>query len=208
MSVWLRILQCRQPWFFSGSGRSSGEGTGHPLQYSWASLLAQLVKNPAAMWETWIQSLGWKDSLEKGKATHSSILAWRIPSTVYSPWGCIESDFHLLTLILTWDTGILVVLTSMGLNETMKNVWHDAWHIADLQKKHVTYYYRLMLFKTLSFEEKNGRLSTTKYKHLFLRVRTESLKSCWWKGTFFYHLHPPRDYLRSSRVNSPYKSLE
>ena len=56
-------------------GRSSGEGTGYPLQYSWASLVAQLVKNLSAMWETWVRSLGWEDSLEKGKATHSSIVA-------------------------------------------------------------------------------------------------------------------------------------
>ena len=62
-------------------GRSTGEGIGYPLQYSWASLVAQLVKNPPAMQETWVQSLGWKDPLEKGKATHSSILAWRIPWT-------------------------------------------------------------------------------------------------------------------------------
>ena len=47
-----------------------------------ASLVAQLVKNLPAMWETWVQSLGWEDALEKGKATHSSILAWRIPRTV------------------------------------------------------------------------------------------------------------------------------
>ena len=45
----------------------------------WASLLAQLVKNPPVMWETWVPSLGWENPLEKGKATHSSILAWRIP---------------------------------------------------------------------------------------------------------------------------------
>ena len=51
----------------------------YTLQYSWASLVAQLVKNLPAMRETWIESLGWKDPLEKGKATHSSILAWRIP---------------------------------------------------------------------------------------------------------------------------------
>jgi len=54
----------------------------NPLQYSWASLMAQLVKNLPAMWETWVQSLGWEDPLKKGKATHSSILAWRIPWTV------------------------------------------------------------------------------------------------------------------------------
>ena len=49
-----------------------------------ASLVAQLVKNLPAMWETWVRSLGWEDPLEKGKATHSSILAWRIPWTVWS----------------------------------------------------------------------------------------------------------------------------
>ena len=58
-----------------GSGRCAGEGIGYPLQYSWASLVAQLVKNLPAMQETWLRSLGWEDSLEKGKATHFSILA-------------------------------------------------------------------------------------------------------------------------------------
>ena len=47
-----------------------------------ASFVAQLVKNPPTMQETWVQSLGWEDPLEKGKAPHSSILAWRIPWTV------------------------------------------------------------------------------------------------------------------------------
>ena len=46
-----------------------------------ASLVAQMVENPPALWETWIRSLGWEDSLEKGMATHSSILAWKIPWT-------------------------------------------------------------------------------------------------------------------------------
>ena len=64
-----------------GSGRSPGEVIDYPLQYSWASLVAELVKNPPAMQDTWVQSLGWEDPLEKGKATHSSILAWRIPWT-------------------------------------------------------------------------------------------------------------------------------
>ena len=57
------------------------EGIGYPLQYSWASLVAQLVKNLPAMWETWVWFLGWEDPLEKGTASHSSILAWRIPWT-------------------------------------------------------------------------------------------------------------------------------
>ena len=54
------------------------------LEASWASLVAQLVKNPPAVGVTWVWSLGWEDPLEKGKATHSSILAWRIPWTVLS----------------------------------------------------------------------------------------------------------------------------
>ena len=70
------------PRSIPGSGRSAGEGIGYPLQYSWTSLVAQLVKNPPTMQETWVQSLGCDDPLEKGKVTHSSILAWRIPRIV------------------------------------------------------------------------------------------------------------------------------
>ena len=73
-----------------GSGRSTGEGIDYSLQYSWASLVAQLIKNLPSMQETWVQSLGWEDPLEKGTAIHSSILAWRIPWT--SPWGHKELD--------------------------------------------------------------------------------------------------------------------
>ena len=70
------------PGSVPGSGRSAGEGIGYQLQFSWASLVAELVKNPPAMWETWVRSLGWEDPLEKGTATHYSILAWRIPWTI------------------------------------------------------------------------------------------------------------------------------
>ena len=52
------------------------------LLIEWTSLVAQLAKNPSAMWESWLRSLGWEDPLEKGKATHSGVLAWRIPWTV------------------------------------------------------------------------------------------------------------------------------
>ena len=65
-----------------GLGRSAEEGIGYLLQYSWASMVAQTVKNLPAMWETWVRSLGWKDPLRKGKATHSSILACGILWTV------------------------------------------------------------------------------------------------------------------------------
>ena len=63
------------------SGKSAGEGIGYPLQYSWGSLLAQLVRNLPAVRETWVLSLGWEDPLEKGMATHFRILPWRIPWT-------------------------------------------------------------------------------------------------------------------------------
>ena len=65
----------RDPSSIPGLERPSREGIGCPLQYSWAFLLAQLVKNPPAMWETWVPTLGWEDLLEKGTAMHSSILA-------------------------------------------------------------------------------------------------------------------------------------
>ena len=62
-----------------GSGISAGEDIGYPLQYSWVSLVSQLVKTLPAMWETLVLSLGLGDPLEKRKATHSRILSWRIP---------------------------------------------------------------------------------------------------------------------------------
>ena len=64
-----------------GLGRSAREEIGFPLRWSWASLVAQLAKNPHTMGETWVQSLSWEDSLEEEVATHSSILAWEIPLT-------------------------------------------------------------------------------------------------------------------------------
>ena len=70
------------PGLIPGSGISAGEGKGYALQYSQVSIVAQLVKNLPAVQETWVRSLGWEDPLEKGKATHYSILAWRIPWTV------------------------------------------------------------------------------------------------------------------------------
>ena len=73
------------PGSIPGSGRSTEEGIGYSLQYSWVSLVTQLVKNLPAMQETWVRSLSQEDPLEKGKATHSSILAWRTPWTIYSP---------------------------------------------------------------------------------------------------------------------------
>ena len=67
------------PSSIPGSRRSAGEGIGYPLQYYWASLVTQTVKNLPTIQESWVRSLGWEDTLEKGMATHSTILAWKIP---------------------------------------------------------------------------------------------------------------------------------
>ena len=93
-------IKWRTSWDFSGGPVCKTLVL--PRQEAWvwslvrASRVAQLVKNPPAMWETWLRSLGWEDPLEKGKATHSSILAWKIPQTVSLhpciPWDCKESD--------------------------------------------------------------------------------------------------------------------
>ena len=66
---------------------------GYNVQHGdFSSPVAQLVKNPPAIWETWVQSLGWEEPLEKGMVTHSSILSWRILYTSHSPCGCKESN--------------------------------------------------------------------------------------------------------------------
>ena len=78
----------RDPGSIPGSGRSGGEGTGYPLQYSWASLVSQLVNNPPAMWENWVRSLGWEYPLENGMAVFWPGEFHRL----YSPWGSKESD--------------------------------------------------------------------------------------------------------------------
>ena len=94
------------PGLIPGSGRSTAEGIGYTLQYSWVSLVAQMVKNPPAMWETWVQSLGWDDPLEKRKATHSRILAWRIPWTSESmgSWG-VGHDWMTFTSLFSLIEG-------------------------------------------------------------------------------------------------------
>ena len=86
------------PGSLPGSGRSRGEGIVYSLQYSWALLAAQMVKNLFAMQETWVWSPGWEDPLEGDMATHCSILAWKIPWTKepgYSPLGCrVKHDWE------------------------------------------------------------------------------------------------------------------
>ena len=90
------------PGLIPGLRRSPGEGIGYPLQNCWASLVAQLVKNLPAMWETWVQTLGWEDPLEKGKATHSSILAWRIPWTVVHGVTKSQAQYYSIVSICVY----------------------------------------------------------------------------------------------------------
>ena len=82
------------------------------IQYLWASLVSQLVKMPPAVQETWVPSLDWEDPLEKGKAIHSSILAWRIPWTAQS-MGVTKSrtqlshfQFHFSQYLHQWTLGL------------------------------------------------------------------------------------------------------
>ena len=75
---------------FPGSGRSPGRGIGYPLWCSWASLVAQTVKNLPVVRETWVQSLGWEEPVEESMATHSSILAWRIPMDRGAWWATVH----------------------------------------------------------------------------------------------------------------------
>ena len=92
-----------------GSGRFPGEGIGYPLQYSWASLVAQTVKNPPAMWETWVWSLCWEDPLEEGMDTHSRILAWRIPMD-RGAWQAIVHGVSELDITEWLSTAWYIVL--------------------------------------------------------------------------------------------------
>ena len=91
-----------EPGWIPGSGRSAGKGIGSPLQNSRASLVAQLVKNPPAMRETWVRSLGWEDAL-KGKVTQSRSWPGKFHG-LYNPWGGKESCTNEQLSLLTHQT--------------------------------------------------------------------------------------------------------
>ena len=78
------------PSSIPGSGGTPGEGLGCPLQYSWASLVAQTVKYLPEVQETWVRSLGWENPLKEGMATHSSILVWRSPKDRGAWWAVVQ----------------------------------------------------------------------------------------------------------------------
>ena len=126
--------------------------------------MAQLVKNPPAMQETWVRSLGWEDPLEKGKATHSSILAWRILWTVYmdlySPWGCKESDMTeglSLSKILVAVEILVAQMVKHLLTMQETWVWSLGWE--DPLEKEMATYSSTLAWK-IPWMEEPGRLQS------------------------------------------------
>ena len=106
-------LQCRKPWFDSRVGKIPWRKYRDTPPVFLGFPCGSAVKNLPAMWETWVWSLGWEDPLEKGKATHSSIPAWRIPG-LYSPWGHKKSD-----------TTERLSLTHLAITPVNKQFWPD-----------------------------------------------------------------------------------
>ena len=114
-------MQCRRPpGSIPGLGRSSGKGIGYPLQCSWASLVAQLVKNPPAMRETWVWSLGWKIPWRRERLP--TPVFWPGESHgLYRPWGHKESDTtEQLSL------GVLSYFSRVQLFATPWTIAHEA----------------------------------------------------------------------------------
>ena len=109
---WVLIPCCLHPLIFNKNIKTSQLCS----VYTGASLVAQLVKNLPAMQETWVWSLGWEDPLEKGMATHSTTLTWRIPWTEdlvgYSPWDCNKSDTTERLTFLAFPSAYTVVWIS------------------------------------------------------------------------------------------------
>ena len=101
------------PGSIPGLGSTPGEGIGYLLQYSWVFLVAQMVKNPPAMRETCVWSLGWEDPLEEGMAIHSSTLAWRIPMDRGAWWATVHGVTRSMT---EWLSTAHVVFISKELS--------------------------------------------------------------------------------------------
>ena len=83
-----------------GLGKSPGKVLGYSGQYSWSCLVAQMVKNPPAMWENWLQSVGWEDLLEESMATHLQYSCWKIPMD----WGAWWATVYEFTVTHDWVT--------------------------------------------------------------------------------------------------------
>ena len=119
-----------------GSGSSPGEGIGYPLQNSWASLVAQMVKNPPAMWKIWVWNLGWEDPLEMSMATYSSILVWIIPLNRGAYWATVH---RLQRVGHNWPTKYSTAHIRQGVGkgtEVFFSLWSalspDLWAVTTL----------------------------------------------------------------------------
>ena len=134
--------------------------------YIWPSLVAQLVKNLPAMWKTWVQTLVWEDPLEKGRATHSSILTWRTPWTVrsvyytplYSPWDSEESDsieWFSLSLFIRIFRASLVAQTVKNLPAT-KETWIQSLDWEDPLEKETAVHSNILAWRIPWTEEPGG----------------------------------------------------
>ena len=107
------------PTLIPGLGRSSGEGIGYPLQYSWVSLVAQPVKNPPARWETWVRSLGWEDLLEK----EMTPVFW--PGEfhgLYNPWGSQRVGHDWETVTFTFSEKVYWLLAFIVISNTVEHM--------------------------------------------------------------------------------------
>ena len=108
----------RDPSLIPGSGKSAGEGIGYPPQYSWAFLVAHLVKNPPAMWDTWVQSLGWEDPLRRERLRTPVFWLGEFHG-LYSPWVVKSrtrlSNFHFPLFWLNTKERTLLKISSMSL---------------------------------------------------------------------------------------------
>ena len=139
------------PGLIPGLGRPAGEGIGCPIWYSSASPVAQLVKNPPAMWETWVQSL------EKRKATHYNIPAWRIPCIIHgvtkSHTRLSDFHFHLYTflciyiilgfsLITFWGN---ILKTASKSNILLGNICKHMFHTLFPPNHKINVYYSILL---------------------------------------------------------------
>ena len=171
------------PGSIPGSGRSPGEGILYLLQYSWASFVVQLVKDPPAMWQTWVQSMGWEDTLEKGTATHSSILAWRIPWTIV-PWGRKESDTtEQLSLCFTTRPLTTGNEAGTGVEGAWGRMWSWPWVTSFLLFRPTDFFSHLMKVKKwnrwqLCLTAATGHLTLYLETTHMIGFKTELLHDC------------------------------
>ena len=115
-------LPCRRPWFNSWVGKIHWKRDRLPTPVFLGFTGAQTVKNPPAVWETWVQSLGWEDPLEECRATHSSILAWRIPMDRVA-W---RATVHGVAKSRTWLSNFHFFHILYSIDRFSINIWNTS----------------------------------------------------------------------------------